>query len=189
MPKKNNYNLLRMLTKIMILSLLVPSCVYAQEVRNPFASPFDRIKYEEYKKKMEEQMRKEEEKRQAQERKRIEEELKRRKEKREILEQEEKWKKEDVQYKAVRRRVSRDELRRGPAQVEPKLPKIDIQGLVWSKDQPQVIINGRVYGLGDKIADEIDIVNINRESIGLVYKGTLFTKTIGAASSAQGCEY
>ena len=56
-------------------------------------------------------------------------------------------------------------------QEKPKqLPKIDMQGLIWSPKMPQVIINEKVLGVGDFIG-EWEIKEIDRDGIILFFKG------------------
>ncbi|MCG2712780.1 MAG: general secretion pathway protein GspB [Candidatus Omnitrophica bacterium] len=51
-----------------------------------------------------------------------------------------------------------------------KIPKIDIQGIIWSRSMPQVIVNGTVMKVGDYIS-EFQIKEVNRNAIILFYKG------------------
>ncbi len=60
-----------------------------------------------------------------------------------------------------------------------KLPKIDLQGIIWSKRTPQVIINGSVMKVGEFI-EEFEIKEIRRAGIILFYKGNdYFVKMLG----------
>lgn len=51
-----------------------------------------------------------------------------------------------------------------------KIPKIDVQGIIWSKTMPQVIINGDVMKAGDYI-EEFQIKEVTRKGIILFHKG------------------
>ena len=51
-----------------------------------------------------------------------------------------------------------------------KIPKIDVQGIIWSKTMPQVIINGDVMKAGDYI-EEFQIKEVTQKGIILFYKG------------------
>ncbi len=51
-----------------------------------------------------------------------------------------------------------------------KVPKIDVQGIIWSKFRPQVIINGDVMSQGDYI-QEFQIKEVTKNGIILFYKG------------------
>jgi hypothetical protein len=51
-----------------------------------------------------------------------------------------------------------------------KLPKIDLQGIIWSKRSPQVIVNNGVMKVGDYIED-FQIKEIRRSGIILFFKG------------------
>ncbi len=51
-----------------------------------------------------------------------------------------------------------------------KLPKVDVQGIVWSKTMPQVIVNETVMKVGDYI-QEFQIKEITRNGIILFHKG------------------
>ncbi|MFH1062567.1 MAG: general secretion pathway protein GspB [Candidatus Omnitrophota bacterium] len=60
-----------------------------------------------------------------------------------------------------------------------KLPAIDLQGIIWSKNIPQVIINGGVMKVGDFI-EEFEIKEIRRTGIILFFKGNdYFIKMVG----------
>ncbi|MBU1043006.1 MAG: general secretion pathway protein GspB [Candidatus Omnitrophica bacterium] len=59
------------------------------------------------------------------------------------------------------------------------VPKIDLQGIIFSKKVPQVIINGGVMNVGEFI-DEFEIKEIQRTGIILFYKGdNYFIKMLG----------
>lgn len=51
-----------------------------------------------------------------------------------------------------------------------KLPKVDLQGIVWAKGMPQAIVNDRVIKIGDYIGD-FEVKEITREGIKLFLKG------------------
>ena len=51
-----------------------------------------------------------------------------------------------------------------------KIPKIDVQGIIWSKTLPQVIVNGAVMKAGDYI-EEFEIKEVTRRGIILFHKG------------------
>lgn len=60
-----------------------------------------------------------------------------------------------------------------------KLPKVDLQGIIWSKRVPQVIINGAVMKVGEFI-EEFEIKEIRQTGIILFYKGNdYFIKMLG----------
>lgn len=62
------------------------------------------------------------------------------------------------------------------------LPKVDIQGIIWSKRFPQVIINGSVMSPGDFL-EEFEIKEIRRNGIILFFKGNdYFFKVPGYTS-------
>lgn len=58
----------------------------------------------------------------------------------------------------------------GEAAKNIKLPKIELQGIIWSKNTPQVIVNGGVMKVGEFI-EEFEIKEIQRTGIVLFYKG------------------
>ena len=67
--------------------------------------------------------------------------------------------------------------------VDVMLPSMTFQGMIWSSERPQVIIDNNVYDIGDVIvigsgetADEIKIKNIDKQGIHLRYKGVEFLK-------------
>ena len=51
-----------------------------------------------------------------------------------------------------------------------KMPKVEVQGIIWSKTMPQVIVNGAVMNTGEYIQD-FQIKEITRKGIVLFYKG------------------
>ncbi|MCK4993657.1 MAG: hypothetical protein KAS13_01250 [Candidatus Omnitrophica bacterium] len=51
-----------------------------------------------------------------------------------------------------------------------KMPKVEVQGIIWSKSMPQVIINGDVMKVGDYIQD-FQIKEVTRKGIILFHKG------------------
>ena len=53
------------------------------------------------------------------------------------------------------------------------LPEVNIQGVIWSKRLPQVIINDKVMRVGDRIK-EFEIREITKKGIVLFYKGKYF---------------
>ena len=53
---------------------------------------------------------------------------------------------------------------------EVKMPKIEVQGIIWSKAMPQVIINGEVMKAGDYI-QEFQIKEVTKKGIILFHKG------------------
>ena len=65
----------------------------------------------------------------------------------------------------------------GPRAVSPARPErpplraLNIQGLLWGGPRPQAIINERVYGVGDAVADGT-ITSITRLGVTLDYHGT-----------------
>ena len=60
-----------------------------------------------------------------------------------------------------------------------KLPKVDLQGIIWSKRTPQVIVNDSVMKVGEFI-EEFEIKEIRRTGIILFYKGNdYFIKMLG----------
>jgi len=61
--------------------------------------------------------------------------------------------------------------------VEPpiiNLPQFTISGVIWNTERPQAIINNRVVGIGDTVA-EARIVAIRKTGIDINYRNTLFT--------------
>ena len=61
------------------------------------------------------------------------------------------------------------------------LPKLNLQGMVWSSQRPQAIIDNKVYDVGDVIEigsgeakEEIKINDIDRDGLHLRYKGMKF---------------
>ena len=62
-------------------------------------------------------------------------------------------------------------------------PSVDIQGIIWSKRRPQVIIDGSVMKVGDYV-ENFEIKEITRNSVILFFKGKTFP--ISVKSSGGG---
>mgnify|MGYP001562318035 CR=1 FL=1 len=58
-------------------------------------------------------------------------------------------------------------------------PKLEVQGMVWGGAEPQAIIDGRVYGIGDVVGGG-RILAIDREGVMIEYQGQ--TQRYGPAS-------
>ncbi len=56
-----------------------------------------------------------------------------------------------------------------------KLPALSVQGIVWGEDNPQAIIDGRVVAKGDLLPDGVEILDISKKGIKLLYRGKIFT--------------
>jgi hypothetical protein len=54
--------------------------------------------------------------------------------------------------------------------VQPPLPGMTIQGVIWGSSVPCVIINNRVLREGDSI-DEVKVTKIEKEGVKLSYRG------------------
>ena len=54
-----------------------------------------------------------------------------------------------------------------------ELSKLNLSGIMWGKDMPLAIINGKVYKIGDAILG-IKIVEINKHGVLLKYQGESF---------------
>jgi len=63
------------------------------------------------------------------------------------------------------------------AEEEVILPTLTLHGMVWNSARPQVIINSKIYDIGDfiEIGEEvIKVIDITKEGIFLRYKGKEF---------------
>lgn len=56
---------------------------------------------------------------------------------------------------------------------KPVLPAFNLQGIVWGSDQPQAIINNKVFGIGDSIQG-FKIKSISKNDIDLTSGGEEF---------------
>ncbi|MBR4632566.1 MAG: hypothetical protein IKO48_04545 [Elusimicrobia bacterium] len=67
-----------------------------------------------------------------------------------------------------------------PTTAQPKVtkPKIGIDGIMYDKQNPMVIIGGKFYYIGD-VYKNSKIVQINKDNIKVKHQGTLFTIKIG----------
>jgi len=54
------------------------------------------------------------------------------------------------------------------------IPDFVIQGMVWSSDNPQAIIDGQVLRIGDEIK-EAKILSISKEGVKFLFRGKIFT--------------
>ena len=62
----------------------------------------------------------------------------------------------------------------GPqAGAAPLAPQLKVQGMVWGGAEPQAIINGRVYGLGDAVGGGGKVFAIDREGVTVAYQGEM----------------
>lgn len=66
-------------------------------------------------------------------------------------------------------------------------PRLKIEGMFWGGPHPQVLIEGRLYQIGDTV-DESHIVEISREGVTVISQGTTFVLRPPdmAEESAQG---
>lgn len=60
------------------------------------------------------------------------------------------------------------------AGTEVALPDFVIQGMVWSSDNPQAIIDGQVLRIGDEIKGA-KILSISKEGVKFLFRGKIFT--------------
>lgn len=44
----------------------------------------------------------------------------------------------------------------------------NVEGLIWSTNKPKAIINGQLYGIGDKL-DEAEITKIDKDGVVLIF--------------------
>jgi len=50
------------------------------------------------------------------------------------------------------------------------LPSLDIQGIMWGGDSPQVIVKGEVYGIGDSLGDfDAKVFRIEKDTVFISY--------------------
>jgi hypothetical protein len=65
----------------------------------------------------------------------------------------------------------------GDSGLKVQLPRMELQGIIWAKNMPQVIINGAVMKVGDFI-EEFEIKEITRTGIILFFKGRDYSVTM-----------
>lgn len=60
------------------------------------------------------------------------------------------------------------------------LPSIVVQGILWGSDSPQVIIDGKVYKVGDKLKKiDAQIFRIDKGVVFISYEGKIYRVEIG----------
>ena len=74
-----------------------------------------------------------------------------------------------------------DVVEKTQVQVKP-LPALAIQGIVWGGPMPQAIINGKVFKVGDTIA-EAKITGIDKDGVELFYAGRSYSISSPASGS------
>ncbi len=61
------------------------------------------------------------------------------------------------------------------------VPKVELQGIIWSPKMPQVIVNQKVMRVGDRI-EQYQISEITREGMVLFYENNEYTITMPTVS-------
>lgn len=62
-----------------------------------------------------------------------------------------------------------------PLKGAPTAPGVTIQGVLWNSDVPQVIIDGEVYKIGDKLKTiDAKIYRIEKNRVFIFYEGRLY---------------
>lgn len=56
-----------------------------------------------------------------------------------------------------------------------RLPSLQIQGIIWGGSSPQAIINEQVVAKGDVIAGGVEILDISKGGIKVIYRSKIFT--------------
>jgi hypothetical protein len=157
------------------VNVLLGSDILAEEVKNPFVSLFDRLEYKEHLKYIKKKDQELKEKQIVEEKKRMEIQLRKRQELAKQMmikvKKEKQQEKQEQEYKNkdVSENRFRSQRRAASDSKKTTMPKVELQGIIWNADMPQVIINGQVYKVGDKILDKIDIVSIKKNSVNVVY--------------------
>ncbi|HOX54764.1 MAG TPA: hypothetical protein PLC32_04890, partial [Candidatus Omnitrophota bacterium] len=73
--------------------------------------------------------------------------------------------------------IRKEEKKKGenlPQGVQEAPPEFVVQGMIWSSDNPQAIIDGQVLRLGDDIK-EAKIIDISKEGVKFLYRGKIIT--------------
>ncbi len=57
---------------------------------------------------------------------------------------------------------------------------VHIEGIIWSEDMRQVIINGEVYNEGDNLRSNKDakIIKIGKDRVDIYYRGELYRNSV-----------
>ncbi|MBU0651184.1 hypothetical protein KKC59_04670 [bacterium] len=187
------------MNKIVIIFLSIVNMFFCvenvfsqEEGKNPFVSFLDRKNYEQTQKILEQKRIEEQRKIAEEDARRIESELARREEESKII-QEQQVPEDSVSGQLDMMRVMGEpepetQAMPGMENYAPaqesimesyvELPTLEINGIIWNVEKPSVIIQNRVYFIGDKIASEIDVVSVGKEGVGLMYKGKMFTLNI-----------
>jgi len=55
-----------------------------------------------------------------------------------------------------------------------RLPSLQIQGIIWGGGNPQAIIDEQVVAKGDMIAGGVEILDISKSGIKVIYRGKIF---------------
>lgn len=74
-----------------------------------------------------------------------------------------------------------------PGEVEITLPALEIQGLVWGGENPQAIINGKVFKIGG-VVEDAHIVDISKNGVDIFFQGRQFSIPAPAAAYAPKIE-
>ncbi len=180
-----------------VAGVFLTGSLFSEGLRSPFMSKIDRLRYDVYtemlrKEKLAgERNRREAEKRALEEQLLLQEEQER--QSREVLMQEkERLRQKELAIERQRRMeedrhkqqmaqhnmVPEDQEEEGVTQMEIGFPEFDLQGIVYNKTRPIVIINNVVYTKGDRMGDAIDIVDITEFEVIFLYNGEIFTRAM-----------
>lgn len=66
----------------------------------------------------------------------------------------------------------------------PTAPNVRIEGMLWGGRRPQVLIDGKLYEIGDTVQDS-EIVGITRDGVTVVNQGTTFVLRPPRAANAS----
>jgi len=73
-----------------------------------------------------------------------------------------------------------------PPVSQDKGPQLQVQGVLWGTNKPQVLIEGNIYGVGDDIKGmDAKIYAIKNNKISVVYQGRLY-QDIGVVKHEAG---
>jgi len=158
-----------------IFIMLISTCAWSEELKNPFVSPIDKIEYQRFLDKKKEEDRTLAIKKKEEESKKIREELLKRQNERKSID--EKRKKEQMEI--VDKKIGAPNLEeQDPSSAIMK--SIELQGIIFNenKKDSRVIIEGEIYAEGEIIADKIEVVNIQKDYVEFSYQGFKFKKEI-----------
>lgn len=86
---------------------------------------------------------------------------------------------EDIFPKHIVEEMKTEEFNNINEMPDKTLPEFDIQGVLWGTDNPQTIIEGKVYNIGDKIENmDLKILKIEDNNVIFLYGEKVYEKKV-----------